>query len=472
VKRKNALTFFVLTIMVVLMFGSQANANGVQLLTNPGFEDGGGSYNGWFTFGDGVQLSTPGTDNIFRTDSTAAKVYGEYTGCPIPNFDVGGFGQAFTPVAGKDYYFSGYSFVSSADTIPGDDTCVRNRLIAKIVFFNAASGGSEISSNEIILGDWSTPRDTWIPFTVSAPTPPGALRVEALILFLQPGCDDGAVFVDDLYFWENPTQTGPNVLTNPSFDTDLSGWTVFGNVYYDGRAFALRTPTGSAALYGTFNPDFDSGMYQRIDTDPGASWTLSVYALNTCVENAIRGTNQNIAYAIIEYRDVSGVSLGGDNVVICDSTSALGTWTNYQITATAPAGTDSVDAMILFTQGPLLENGKVFVDDIAFFEGITSNVSDMPRMSGVKLFQNFPNPFNPTTRIAFELTQHENVEISVYDVTGALVTTLHRGHLGEGPHSVTWDGTAANGESVASGVYLYVLHTATEEVARRMVLLK
>jgi flagellar hook assembly protein FlgD len=52
------------------------------------------------------------------------------------------------------------------------------------------------------------------------------------------------------------------------------------------------------------------------------------------------------------------------------------------------------------------------------------------------------------------------------------VTTLHRGHLGEGPHSVTWDGTAANGESVASGVYLYVLHTATEEVARRMVLLK
>jgi hypothetical protein len=469
---KKALTCFVVAGLAMLVFIPHSFANGVQLLANPGFEDLGGSYDGWFTFGSGVQLSTPAGDNIFRTDSTASKIYGEYSGCPIPNFDVGGFGQAFTPVAGKDYYFSGYSFISIADTIPGDDTCIGNRAIAKLVFFDAASGGNELSSNEIVIGDWSTPRDVWVPFTVSAPTPPGALRVEALILFLQPGCDDGAVFVDDLFLWENPTQTGPNVLVNPSFDSDLSGWTTFGNVYYDGRSFARRTPTGGAAMYGTFSLGNDTGMFQRFDTDPGATWSLSLYALNTCVEDALRGTNENVAYAIIEYLDVSGVSLGGDNVIIGDNSSPLGTWTKYQVTATAPAGTDSVDALIIFTQGEFLENGKIFVDDVAFFEGVTSSVGDTPRMSGVKLHQNVPNPFNPTTRIAFELTQSENVEIVVYDVTGSRVTTLHKGQLGAGPHSVTWDGKAASGERVASGVYLYVLRTSTEEVARRMVLLK
>lgn len=472
-KWENALTFLALAVVVMLAGGTPAFADTPQLLVNPGFEDAGGSYSGWFTFNAGVALSTPGTDNIFRTDSTAAKLYGGGSGCPIPNFDVCGFGQSFSPDPGMDYYFSGYSFVSSADTIPGDDTCISNRMIAKIVFFDALSGGNEISSNEIILGDWSTPRDEWIPFTVSAPAPIGALRVEALILFLQPGCDKGAVFVDDLYFWMNPTPTvAGNQLVNPSFDTDLNGWTVFGNAYYDGRSFARRTPSGSAALYGTFSLGDDSGMFQRFDTEAGQSWTLSLYALNTCVEDALRGTNENVAYAIIEYRDTGGTSLGGVNVIIGDNSSPLGTWTHYAVSATAPAGTDSVDALIIFTQGEFLENGKIFIDDVVFAEGVTSGAGDTPSALGAKLYQNVPNPFNPTTRISFDLAQRENVEISVYDVTGRLVNTLFKGRLGAGPHSVTWDGKAASGARVSSGVYLYVLRTSSEQVARRMVLLK
>jgi hypothetical protein len=478
-KRIDFLASIAVACMAMLAIGSTAFADGVQLLSNPGFEET-PAYNGWFKFGSGVQWSTPSTDNIARTDTAAAKVYGEYSGCPIPNFDVGGFGQLFTPVVGQEYEFSGYSFVSSGDAIPGDDTCIGNRMIAKIVFFNAASGGNEISSNEIILGDWSTPLDEWIPFTVSAPAPPGALRVEALILFLQPGCDDGAVFVDDLFFCENTPVADPNVLVNPSFDTDLSGWKTFGNVFYEqgnplaipSRASLRRTPTGAAALFGTFSPGSDSGMFQRMDTEPGEDWELSVYALNTCLEDAIRGTNENVAYAIIEYRDSGGASLGGANVIIGDNSSPLGTWTRYELTATAPAGTDSVDALIIFTQGPFLENGKIFVDDVALAKSAASGIGDSPRASGVELYQNVPNPFNPNTRISFDLEQRENVTISVYDVKGRLVNTVFEGTLEAGPHFVSWDGTDANGTRVSSGVYLYVLRTSTEVFARRMVLLK
>jgi len=478
-KWKNALASLALAGVVLLAIGSPAVASGVQLLTNPGFE-GTPQYNGWFTFGSGVQWSTPSTDNIARTDTAAAKIYGEFNGCPIPNFDVGGFGQSFTPVAGQDYEMSGYSFVSTADTLYGDDTCISNRVIAKIVFFNAASGGNEISSNEIIVGDWTTPRDVWVPFTVSAPTPPGALRVEALILFLQPGCDEGAVYVDDLLFCESAPTVDPNLLVNPSFDTDLSGWTVFGNVFHEegsplavpSRASLVHTPTGSAKLFGTFSVGDDSGMFQKFDTEPGKQWKLSVHALNTCVDDAIRGTNENVALARIVFRDNTGNDVGGADIIIGDNRSPLGTWTHYSVWATAPAATDSVDAYILFTQGQFLENGAIFVDDVSFTDDSASGVDDAPSKSGVAMYQNVPNPFNPSTRISFDLTQRENVSISVYDVKGRLVNTLFKGTLDAGPHSLEWDGTSAGGTRVSSGVYLYVLRTSTETIARRMVMLK
>jgi hypothetical protein len=293
-----------------------------------------------------------------------------------------------------------------------------------------------------------------------------------MILFLQPGCDAGSVFVDDLLFCESAPVVDPNVLVNPSFNTNLSGWTVFGNVFYDARSFARRTPTGAAKLFGTFTPGSDSGMYQQFDTEAGKKWKMSVYALNTCAEDAIRGTNENVALARVVFRDNVGTDLGGADVIIGDNTSPLGTWTRYEVSATAPANTDSVAAYILFTQGVFLEGGAIFVDDIAFAEDVSTGVGDTPRAPGAVLYQNVPNPFNPTTRISFDLAQRDDVEVSVYDIAGRLVSTLFRGDLDVGPHSVTWDGTGVGGVRVASGVYLYVLRTSTGDIARRMVLLK
>jgi hypothetical protein len=270
------------------------------------------------------------------------------------------------------------------------------------------------------------------------------------------------------------------VLVNPSFDTDVSGWTTFGNVFWEegnpllipSRASLRRTPTGAAKLFGTFTPGSDSGMFQKFDTEPGKDWRLSVYALNTCFEDAIRGDNANVALARILFRDNGGTPIGGADVIIGDNSSPLGTWARYEVTATAPAGTDSVDAYILFTQGPLLENGAIFVDDAAFTDQAPTGIDDTPGKSSVTMYQNVPNPFNPSTRISFDLESRENVTISVYDVKGRLVNTLLKGTLDAGPHSVDWDGTSAEGTRVSSGVYLYVLRTSTETISRRMVMLK
>ena len=69
------------------------------------------------------------------------------------------------------------------------------------------------------------------------------------------------------------------------------------------------------------------------------------------------------------------------------------------------------------------------------------------------LSQNFPNPFNPSTTIAFTLPQPATVQLDIFDLNGRLVTTIADGSFGVGRHQSTWDGSAANGEPVASGVY-------------------
>ena len=461
---------FILCLFAVTAVPSASQAQ-TNLLANPGFEDGGGSYNGWFTFGGGVQLSLPTTDNIIRTGVAASKIYGEFTGCPdAPQFTVGGYGQAFVPTVGKTYELSGYCFVSSGDPIPGTDICAGNRLIAKIVFFNAASGGAEIASNELIIADGTTVLDQWNAFTVSAPCPTGALRVEALFLFLQPACDTGSAFVDDVSFIETSPASEPNLLANPGFTSGLTGWSTFGNVYTDSRVFAVRTPPGSAKMFSTFTPDSPSGMYQNFAAAPGSAWKLSAYAMTSCQENPITGTNDNYLLGRIVFRDAAGAEIGFADQVLLDNTAPLGTWTRHSfLAANAPVGTASVDAFVLFIS-PTLQGGAAWVDDVSFEELDPTGVAEDRRQPAFRLLQNAPNPFTASTRIRFDLERTDVVEIGVYDVAGRLVAQLFSGQLEAGPHETVWNGRTSTGAAAAAGIYRYALKTSAGQVSRSMLL--
>ena len=88
------------------------------------------------------------------------------------------------------------------------------------------------------------------------------------------------------------------------------------------------------------------------------------------------------------------------------------------------------------------------------------------------LNQNFPNPFNPTTTIKFNVPRTGNTKINVYNVRGQLVKTLVDGNFTAGNHEVTWHGDDNNSRSVASGVYFYKMETNGVTETRRMVLMK
>ena len=89
------------------------------------------------------------------------------------------------------------------------------------------------------------------------------------------------------------------------------------------------------------------------------------------------------------------------------------------------------------------------------------------------LYQNRPNPFNPSTTIPFFLPSGLAVSLEVYDVSGRLVARLIDDEkLGLGPHSVRWNGTDARGASVSSGIYICRLAAGKSIISRKMVLLK
>jgi flagellar hook assembly protein FlgD len=89
------------------------------------------------------------------------------------------------------------------------------------------------------------------------------------------------------------------------------------------------------------------------------------------------------------------------------------------------------------------------------------------------LHPNVPNPFNPRTRIAFEV-EHADVTmfLRIYDVLGRQVRTLVAGRRSVGPQSVEWDGRDDSGRDLASGIYVAQLQAAEHRQTQRLVLIR
>ncbi len=106
-----------------------------------------------------------------------------------------------------------------------------------------------------------------------------------------------------------------------------------------------------------------------------------------------------------------------------------------------------------------------------FPRGILVSTPPLPA-AGTRLFQNVPNPFNPSTLIRFELATAGFTTVTVHDVAGRLVKLLAQAELPAGPHALVWRGDDARNRRVASGTYYYKLESADGAHSRRMVLLK
>ncbi len=95
---------------------------------------------------------------------------------------------------------------------------------------------------------------------------------------------------------------------------------------------------------------------------------------------------------------------------------------------------------------------------------------DVPRE--FQLAQNYPNPFNAQTTIEYTVSKPGHVSLKIFNATGQLVRTLVDDYKPISRCAVTWDGTDAEGQPVASGVYFYQLVAGDHSLGRKMTLLK
>ena len=88
------------------------------------------------------------------------------------------------------------------------------------------------------------------------------------------------------------------------------------------------------------------------------------------------------------------------------------------------------------------------------------------------LYQNHPNPFNPTTRINYKLPANEFVSIYIIDIMGREIKSLVNTNQEAGFKSVQWDATNNLGQSVSAGMYIYTIQAGEFRQTKKMVLLK
>ena len=208
--------------------------------------------------------------------------------------------------------------------------------------------------------------------------------------------------------------------------------------------------TAAAELFGDVNRD---GVVDTLDlTQIGANF---------------KQTGQNEA------------DVNGDEVVdIVDLVLVAGALSSV---AQAPSTQSQVQGMITSTDvhGWLLEARRLDLTDPTVQRGIhfLEQLAAALTPKDTALFPNYPNPFNPETWIPYSLAKDAKVLIAIYDTKGTVVRRFDLGHQGAGYYTdraraLYWDGRNANGESVASGVYLYQLWAGDFTATRRMVILK
>jgi len=128
-------------------------------------------------------------------------------------------------------------------------------------------------------------------------------------------------------------------------------------------------------------------------------------------------------------------------------------------------GSDAAYSIAVKPSYPVIYAGGVFANDYGVI-GITE-LSRNGSADFTGLSTNYPNPFNPSTNISYNLAKESFVKISVYDLLGRTVAELVNEKKPEGVHSVTFDASNLN-----SGVYFYRVETDYASETKKIVLIK
>ncbi len=226
---------------------------------------------------------------------------------------------------------------------------------------------------------------------------------------------------------------------------------------------------------GVGNVDLD------VSVDGGGNWSNLVEDLvNTGSYDTVLSGPGSI-HALIRVSDSNGVAVDSSDaefniiepvswLAVNPVSGSLNAGQDQSLTLSFDAdglSADTYDAWLVVTHNV---DGSPSIIPVSM--EVTGGVSGVGTPVVFALNGNYPNPFNPMTRISFSLPKEAHTSVQVLDVRGHVVRTLFVGTMTEGEQQLNWDGKSDEGRSVAAGLYLARLRTVGYEATVKMTLAK
>ena len=290
---------------------------------------------------------------------------------------------------------------------------------------------------------------------------------------------DGMIILEDSVIRDNQaTHWGGGIACEPNFGITLNNLEISGN----------SAPEGAAILVNHF-----TDIYNCTITDNQGNSSIYLYfgitskILNTIIfdngiDNEIYLNNEEsrvyMAYSCLEGGEdaISGNGLYylEEGNIFCDPCLENPAGQDYSLNVNSPCIDSGTDFYRWFDWTDYYYEGNYYgiSPDMGCYEyGMVETDEVVIENEKLKI-ENYPNPFNPETQIAFNLPEAGQVRLAVYNLKGQLVKVLADEALPAGDNCIVWNGRNENGRMVSSGVYLVRLNSCNEIVSKKIMLIK
>ncbi len=196
---------------------------------------------------------------------------------------------------------------------------------------------------------------------------------------------------------------------------------------------------GRIDLLGVFS--FDAQNYQAVDIDKDGIEEMMVCIEQTVLILKFNGSQNHQTYELF-YIKQNELALAGRNSVYYGATM-------YDLN-----NDGKEEILISMDEYRSIYEGRwfTFIYKPEFTIDVNDNISLKP--TEYNLYPNFPNPFNPITKLKLNIYQNSNVSIKVFNTLGKEITTLLEKELTPGDYTISWEARDDNGKLLPSGVYL------------------
>jgi hypothetical protein len=269
-----------------------------------------------------------------------------------------------------------------------------------------------------------------------------------------------------------------------------SGWTAAQQIVFTPASSIATNPSLSADWHGHLhlvwrdNRDGNNEIYYK-EYVPGTGWDAvdTRLTVNTSAQIEPQVDSDPMDNAYVVWTDSRN---GSGNPDIFYKERKAGSWAaEIPLVYAATDTTNSIQHFPAITHDGLGSTYVMWTDERfpasigknkeVFYKigfGVTTGVEPTPRASVARLLRNYPNPFNPRTKVDFTMARDASTTLRVYDASGRLVRTLIDSYLSAGRHVVDWDGRDGNGRNAASGVYFLRLQAGGQFLSRTVNLVK